>query len=78
MMWNFLRPYWLSIAKWVGISATAALFLLRVRQSGRDAEKVKNLEQTIDAVKKSNEIHDNIVSLDDAARKRLRAKWQRD
>lgn len=64
----------------IGAAALAILVaVLRIRKSGRDAERVKNLEATIEAVRKKEGVSREIDRLPSgSAADRLRDKWSRD
>jgi hypothetical protein len=64
----------------VGASALAILVaVLKIRKSGRDAERVRNLEATIEAIKKKEGVAREIDRLPDGdAADRLRKHWSRD
>lgn len=75
-MLAFLRPYWLSIAKYAAIAGGVLLLVFKIRQSGRDAERVENMKEVLEHV----EIRDAIerdINRDDNATKRLRERWTR-
>lgn len=74
---------------WANIKIKAALIgaaalgilvaILKIRQSGRNAERVANLEATIKAIKKREGVTNEIDRLPDgSAADRLRNKWSRD
>lgn len=53
--------------------------VLKIRKSGRDAERVDNLKATIKSIEKKNEVASETNRLPDgAASDRLRDKWSRD
>ncbi|MES3016216.1 MAG: hypothetical protein V4721_00495 [Bacteroidota bacterium] len=74
----FLKPYYLVLAKWIGILITVILVIFRLKTIGRQEERGDNLEAAIKGVKTRDEIKNNIISADDMERKRLRKKWNRD
>jgi len=76
MLINFLKPYWLSIAKYASIAGGILLVVLKIRQSGRDAERVENMEEVL----KHEQVRDAIerdVNRSNNATERLRTKWTR-
>lgn len=75
-MLNLLKPFWLSIAKYAALAGGILLLVFKIRQSGRDAERVENMEK----VQKYEQIRDAVerdVNRSDNATERLRAKWSR-
>jgi len=76
MILSFFKPFWLSILKYASIAGAVLLLLLKIRQSGRDAERVENMEK----VQEYEQIRDAVerdVNRGDNATERLRAKWSR-
>lgn len=76
-MLALLRPYYLAIAKWAGIAFAVLLVLLRVKSSGRQAEKNDNLRATVKGVKTRDKIESDVANTTDAEYERLRRKWTR-
>lgn len=74
-MLAFLAPYWQRIALYGSIVLGVLLVLLKVRDSGREAERVENQRRVIDAIQKTKEIERSIRAAPPAERKRLRDKW---
>ena len=64
---------------WAYIAAAIAVagVLLSVRNAGRQAERIENLQSTMKAVRQKNAIENHIAGADSNERKRLRAKWMR-
>lgn len=64
----------------IGAAALAILLaVLRIRKSGRDAERVENLEATIEAIREKEGVSREIDRLPSGtAADRLRDKWSRD
>lgn len=77
-MLAFLKPYWLTIAKWGGIVLGVLLVLVKVRQSGKDAVRVENLEKGLEDAKTSNEIEDAIAGTPIDKQRDELSKWNRD
>lgn len=75
-MLNLLKPFWLSILKYVSIAGAIMLVVFKIRQSGRDAERVENMKETLSHVKIRDAIERD-VNRNDNATERLRAKWSR-
>jgi hypothetical protein len=59
----------------VFLALCAAVF--GVRRAGREAERADQMKETIEKVKVRNEVENNVVSMSDADRQRLRDKWTR-
>jgi uncharacterized membrane protein YdjX (TVP38/TMEM64 family) len=76
-MLAFLKPYWLSIVKWAGIIGGVLLLFFKIRQSGRDAERVDNLERNIENVERAKKIRRGVADSGDSVNK-LRERWSRD
>lgn len=75
-MLNLLKPFWLTIAKYASIAGAIMLVVFKIRQSGRDAERVENMEK----VQEYEQIRDAVerdVNRSDNATERLRFKWSR-
>lgn len=50
-MINLLKLYWLSIVKWGAIFLGIAFVILRIRNGGKQAERMKYYEQKIESQK---------------------------
>lgn len=75
MIW-FNRIYaYLALAG--GFIVTLLFAIFKIRQGGRDAEKYKQTEKTLDNLATAKRIKDDVVGLDDGERNRLRNKWTR-
>jgi hypothetical protein len=62
-----------------GIAVGLLSIVWKIRRSGRDAERLKSAEATIKAIKKKDEVKNEIVRMPDgAAADRLRNEWSRD
>lgn len=83
-MWQIIKTFIttniLRIAAYVLASISIIGLLFNVRQSGKNAERVANLEKQSKDVRKSHDIEDkNRASLRDGdASERLRHEWSRD
>lgn len=75
-MLTILKPFWLSILKYASIAGAVLLVVFKIRQSGRDAERVENMKETLSHVKIRDAIERD-VNRNDNATERLRAKWTR-
>ena len=75
-MLSFLKPYWLEIVKWGAVVIGGLALFFSVKNSGRDAERVDNLERVMDNVEKSKTIRRGVSSAN--ANDRLRQRWSRD
>lgn len=73
---GFLKPFWLSILKYASIAGAVLLVVFKIRQSGRDAERVENMERVQEYVEIRNAVERD-VNRNDNATERLRAKWSR-
>jgi uncharacterized low-complexity protein len=75
-IWAKVKIY----AALIGASLLAILVAaLKIRKSGRDAERVKNLESTIEAMRKKEGVAREVNRLPDGdAADRLRKHWSRD
>jgi thiosulfate reductase cytochrome b subunit len=63
----------------LGVISLVGAALLRVRQSGKQAEQNKQLKDTIKAIRKKEEVQREVDRLGDGdAAKRLRDVWTRD
>jgi hypothetical protein len=74
----WLKPFWLSIVKWGAVTLAVMAILFKVRQSGKDAVMVENLEKDLSNAKEIIR-EDNIVSSApiDGMRERLDAALRR-
>ena len=72
-----LHEYGFVILKWLAIAGAVLAVLLRVRNSGRQIERVETLEKAHAEIKEKNEAVRMVRSANAAERKRLRAKWTR-
>lgn len=76
-------PAWLwtatgrAFAKWAGIAALVLAVLWKARESGRDAERVKQREQDLENLRKRNTIDDQVASTSDADLRDELARWVR-
>ena len=77
-MAELLKPFWLGIVKWGAIMGSVLLVIFKIRQSGKDAVRNETMVETLRGVRERDKIKDNIAKSDNANRKRLREKWQRD
>lgn len=75
-MLNILKPFWLSIAKYAAIAGGILLIVLKIRQSGRDAEHAENIEKVVENVQIRHDVERSVNSFDNASG-RLRGKWTR-
>jgi hypothetical protein len=80
---KMLTTIWLTIKTRAMLLLTIAAGLLavafRIKQSGRQAERIDNLEATLKAIKTKEGVRNETVRLPDgAAADRLRNKWSRD
>lgn len=58
------------------VIAICGVFLtLLIRKGGRDAERQKNTEATLDNVAVAKQVQDTLTGMSDAKRKRMRKKW---
>jgi len=75
---TWLKPFWLSIVKWGAVTLAVMAILFKVRQSGKDAVMVENLEKDLNNAKEIIR-EDNIVSSApiDGMRERLDAALRR-
>jgi hypothetical protein len=72
---------WLQTRAAMYFSIVVALVVtaLKIRQSGKDAERNKSLEATLKAVQKKGEVKNEVDRLPSgSAADRLRDKWSRD
>ena len=76
-MLAFLRPYWLIIAKWGAIIGGVLLVLMKVRQSGKDAVRVENLEKGLEDAKTSSAIEDAVAGTPIDKQRDELSKWNR-
>lgn len=85
-MFGWIASGFSFVTKWAGdklvligggllLALTVAFSL---RQAGKQAERLKGLQETIKAVGVKNEVRDNVSRMSDSERKRLRKKWTRD
>lgn len=66
-----------AFAKWAGIAALVLAVLWKARESGRDAERVRQQERDLEALRKRNTIDDEVAKTpDDRIRDEL-ARWVR-
>jgi hypothetical protein len=75
-MLALLKPFWLTILKYASIAGAILLVVFKIRQSGRDAERVENIEK----VQEYEQVRDAVerdVNRGDNASERLRSKWSR-
>ena len=75
-MLALLKPFWLTIAKYAAIAGGILLIVFKIRQSGRDAERVENMKETLNHVKIRDAIERD-VNRSDNATEQLRSKWSR-
>lgn len=76
-MLEFLKPFWIAIAKWIVLAAGAVAFILKMRQDGKDSQKAEDVEQTLKGVQIRDTVEQNINNASTAERQRLREKWNR-
>lgn len=73
-----IRPYLLTVAKWALIALAVAGVLLGVRNAGRQAERVDNLERALEAVRRRRDVEADVDRLRDGdALAELRRDWSR-
>lgn len=76
MMWiaikNWLSLQWLVLLKWSVIIGGAALVIFKIRESGRQAEKVENLNQAVKVKNAQLKTSVNAIRNPDDIVKRLR------
>lgn len=72
-----LKPFWVGIAKWLGIAAAGALLWLQAKKSGEQTIKQQNLENTLKGVQEHDKIEDDIAGANDSEYERMRSKWTR-
>lgn len=72
-------PWFLRVAKW-GLIALAVLGLLvGIRNSGRQAERVENLENALRNARRRSDVDETVRRLPDGdAARELHDRWQRD
>lgn len=75
-MLSLLKPFWLTIAKYAAIAGSILLIVFKIRQSGRDAERVENMEKVQEYVEIRNAVERD-VNREHNATERLRSKWSR-
>lgn len=75
-MLALLKPFWLTILKYASIAGAILLVVLKIRQSGRDAERVKNMEEVQEYEQISDAVERDVNRIDNAS-ERLRSKWSR-
>ena len=69
----------LRLAKWAALALAIAFVLLRVRDSGRQAERVNTLNRALDAAKARNDVEISVGRQSaDAVVDELRGGWSRD
>jgi hypothetical protein len=69
----------LKLAKWGAIILAVLAVLFAVRQSGKHAERVANLEGALKTAQRRRDVETEIARLPDGAvAQRLRDKWRRD
>ena len=75
-IWTWVRAQAVLIAA----AAAGVMFaFLKIKKSGRDSERAANLEATLKAIQKKDEVKREIDRMpDSAAADRLRDKWSRD
>ena len=71
-MLAFLSGSWVTILKWLAIAGAVLGVLLYVRNSGRNVEKVEQMERTIKNVSKAEKIRRDIAANPDDVPERLR------
>lgn len=81
-MWLALKAFVstnaLKIAGYVAALAGMALVMLRIRQSGRDAERAEATEEAINMAKRAKDAQTNVDAMADAdVTRRLRERWSR-
>lgn len=74
-MLALLRPFWVVIAKWVSLAAGIILILLKVRQSGSEAEQRKQSMKTLKGMQIRDKIENNIAADSDTDLSRMQRKW---
>jgi hypothetical protein len=75
---NMLRWFQTKIGVYVGAIVLSLVTVFSIRQAGKRARDVENMEQTIKAIRVRNEINDDIAHDEHSAGDRLRKEWQRD
>lgn len=76
-MLNLLKPFWLSIVKYAAIAGGILLVVLKIRQSGRDAERVENLEKVVENVQIRHDIERRVSGSTDAVKRLRESRWTR-
>ncbi len=76
-MLEFLKPFWSIIVKWGAIISGVLFVLLKVRQSGTEAEQRKEAMETLAGVKIRDKIENDIANLSDAKLAKLHTLWTR-
>jgi len=73
-----IRPHLLTALKWLAVAAAVAAVLLGVRNSGRQTERVENLERALDAARRRKDVDTDVARLGDGdALTELRRDWSR-
>lgn len=69
----------LRLAKWAALALAVGFVLLRVRDAGRQAERVNTLNRALDAAKARNDVEISVGRQSaDAVVDELRGGWSRD
>jgi hypothetical protein len=77
LLFAFMRRQGAVVWAYIALAIAVAGVLLGVRNAGRQAERIQNLQSTMKAVMGKNAIENHIAGADSNERKRLRAKWMR-
>lgn len=70
-----LKGMWIEIVTVTAIAGGTLLVLMKIRDSGRQAERNENMKKTLNAVKAKNAVQRAVSSAGDAERRKLREKW---
>lgn len=78
-MWAVIKAtllqVWKELLVYGAIAGVIALVVLKLRDSGRQAEQNESLKKTIKVVRERDEIRNTVAGSDDAEYQRLRDKW---
>lgn len=66
------------VAQWAAIAAFALAAIWRIYDAGKDAERGKQAEQSLEALRERNTINDEVAKTPDVALRDELSRWVRD
>lgn len=59
-IWNFFKPHWLFLLKWGAIIGAVLAVILKIKDSGRQAEKADQAVKQLAGVRNANKVRDAV------------------